>query len=362
MRTPLTAEDDQLRHTGPAPVGGQGPASRDPRFFDRHWNVLHDDTGDLLLALGGSFYPNLGRAESYAIANLRGDHRSVRSFRPLTEDRNDLTVGPLRPSIVGGLRCWRHRLEPGDWGFSYDLTVTDTHHQTYGAAWGPEVEQGERHVTAGFETFCTVEGWVRHGDSLIEWGPGDAHGTRDRHWGVGRGVGGPALNGGRPVRGGWKGGIWIDLGDVAVWGKQVLRRLDDPRTDRGRVVEVRRRLRFEPDTQVFREGIVDLDLDDGSHRRLHLERLGDQTAYMRCGFYGGTPDTLLHHAEYAGPARVEWDRFDVGAAATRRALRGLDEHHCRVVEDGRETTGILQPLEPDVYEACAAGKPGWELL
>jgi hypothetical protein len=362
MTPALAAADDQLLHTGPAPLDVDMPDSLDPRFFERHWNILHDDTGDLLLALGGSFYPNLGRAESYAIANLRGDHRSVRAFRPLTGDRTDLAVGPLRPSIVEGLRRWRHVLEPGEWGFSYDLTVTDTHRQDYGAAWGPEVEQGERHVTVGFEGFCTVEGWVRHGDTLIEWRPGTAHGTRDRHWGVGRGVGGPALNGGRAVRGGWKGGIWIDLGDVAVWGKRVLYRLDDPRPGSGRVVEVHRRLRFEPDTRVFTEGLVDLTLDDGSNRRLHLERLGDQTAYMRCGFYGGTPEAGLQHGEYAGPARVEWDQFDVTSPTARLALRGLDEHHCRIVDDGRETTGILQPLEPDVYEACAAEKPGWELL
>jgi hypothetical protein len=364
MTPVLDPADDQLLHTRPAPLHESGTDSADPRFFDRYWNVWHDDTGELLLAVGGSFYPRLGRAEAFAIANLRGDHRSVRAFRPLGADRGDLTVGPMSPSIVEGLRRWRHVLEPGPWGFSYDLTITDTHQQVYGAAWGPEVEHGERQVTAGFEGFCTVEGWVRHGDTLLTWAPGDAHGTRDRHWGVGRGVGGPTLNGGRVHRGGWKGGIWIDLGDVAVWGKQVLYPLNDPRSGCGRVTEVRRRLRFEPDTRVFVEGFVELTFDDGRTRNLRLERLGDQTAYLRCGFYGGTPDAGLHHGEYAGPARVEHDRFDVGSADTRLALRGLDEHHCRVtdLDSGAVTTGILQPLEPDAYEACVAGTRGWELL
>lgn len=378
MTGTLGGEDDQLIHDGPAPVGCQGPVSADPRFFERYWNVWHDDLGDVVMAVGGSLYPNLGkpqdggRAESYAIVNLHGDHRSVRAFRPLLRDRSGLAVGPLHPRIVTGLRQWRHSLDQGEWDFSYDLTFTDTHRQVYNAAWGPKVDEGERHVTAGFEGFGTVEGWIQVGGTRVDWGPGDAHGTRDRHWGVGRGVGGPARNNGRAVRAGWKGGMWIDLGDIAVWGKQVLHRLNDPRPENGRVVQVHRRLRFEPDTRIFIEGVVDLTLDDGRIRQLHLERIGVQTAYMCCGFYGGTPDRPdgrggLHHGEYDGPRRVEWDRFNVASPTTRLALRGLDEHHVRVTQIGAEadnhgTTGILQPLEPDAYEACAASKPGWKLL
>jgi hypothetical protein len=360
----LAAEDDLLYHVGPGTIADDYSPSKDPRFYDRYWNVWHDDTGDLMLAVGGSFYPRLGRAESYAIVNLRGEHRSVRAFRPLGRDRADLANGPLRPTIVEGLRRWHHVLDAGDWGFSYDLAFADSHRQEYAAAWGREVAEEERHVTAGFEGFGTVEGWVQVGDERIEWGPGMAHGTRDRHWGIGRGVGGPALNGGRVARGGWTGGIWIDLGDVGLWGKKVLYPFDDPHPRAAWVRDVQRRLRFEEDTHVFTEGLVDLVFDDGSVRHLHLERLGDQTAYMRCGFYGGTPEAGLAHGEYDGPPRVEWDHYDVTDPKVRMALRGLDEHHCRVLEtlpDGRSTvtTGILQPLDPDAYEACAAGKPGW---
>ncbi|MGQ0630170.1 MAG: hypothetical protein ACT4P1_03950 [Sporichthyaceae bacterium] len=369
----LDPADDQLVHTGPGTLADpDGRPSVDLRFFERYWNVWHDDTGEVLLAVGGSLYPNLRRAEAYAIVNLRGDHRAVRAFRPMRDahDRNDLTVGPLQPQIIQGMRLWRHRLDVGEWGFGYDLTVTDTHRVVYNAAWGPEVPPdglGERHVTAGFEGFAAVTGWIQVGAQRIEWPAGAAHGTRDRHWGVGRNVGGPTLNGGRPGRAGWMGGMWIDLGDVAVWGKTVLTPLRDPRRDPGRVSEVRRRLRFEDDTQIFVEGVVELTFDDGSRRTLHLERLGHQSAYLRCGFYGGTPVSAscaggLHHGEYSGPARVEWDRFDVTDPSVRRALRGLDEHHCRVRWDGGSTTGILQPLEPDAYQACVAGKPGWELL
>ena len=63
-----------------------------------------------------------------------------------------------------------------------------------------------------------------------------------------------------------------------------------------------------------------------------------------------------------GVERVEGDRYDVREAAVRMRLRGLDEHHCRISCDGEVTTGILQPLEPDAYEACARGEPGWSFL
>lgn len=350
----LTPEDDWLRHTSPATLDGSLPDARDPRFFERYWNVLHDDTGDLLLAVGGSAYPNLGRAEAYAIVNLLGDHRSVRAMAPLDDG---IALGPLEPTIVEGLRAWRHRVEDGPWGFSYDLVWTDTHRQVFGEAWGPEEHDGlERQVTVGFEGFGTVTGWVQVGASRVLWEPGDAHGTRDRHWGVGRGVGGPRLNNGRRHRPGWKGGMWIDLGDVAVWGRTLLLPFGSSREE-GRVTGVRRRLRFEEGTRVFVEGIVELDLSDGTTRSLHLERLGFQTAYMRCGFYGGTPG----HGDHEGPLAVEHDRFDVTSAQNRLALRGLDEHHCRVTWDGGSTTGILQPVEPDAYDACVAGDRGWAL-
>lgn len=350
----LTPQDDHLVHTG---VGGV--PSRDPRFFERYWNVLHDDTGELLLAIGGSRYANLGRAEAYAIVNLRGDHRSVRATAPLDDG---LPVGPLEPTVVEGLRRWRHRVGDGPWGFSYDLEWADTHAQRYGEAWGPEQHDGlERQVTVGFEGFGTVTGWVQVDGERVEWGPGDARGTRDRHWGVGRGVGGPRLNGGRRHRPGWKGGMWIDLGDVAVWGRTLLLPHGSGRPE-GRVTGVRRRLRFEEATRVFVEGVVELDLSDGTTRELHLSRLGHQTAYMRCGFYGGTPGSDVHHGGHEGPLAVEHDRFDVTRADARLALRGLDEHHCRVTWDGGSTTGVLQPVEPDAYEACVAGDRGWALL
>lgn len=360
---PLTPLDDHLIHQTPDPI--RVVAMSDQRFFERHWNVFHDDTGDLLIATGGSVYPNLGTAEAYAIVTYRGVQRSVRAFRHIGTDRSDIHVGPIKPTIVSGLRRWNHVLEPNDWGISFDLDWRDTSRQIYHASHG-SITRGtprgaQRQVTAGFESFGVVEGWVRFGDERIEIAPGTMRGTRDRHWGIGRGVGGPGMQPGKVVKAGWKGGVWVDFDDFAVWGPIVLYPFGDERPGMGKVVDVRRRLRFEPETRIFLEGEVDYTLADGTVRTARFERLGHQTAYMRCAMYGGTPDTGIHQGMDVGDL-VEGDEFDVRRPEVRSAITGLNEHHCAITWDGKRTTGILQPLEPDAYEACAAGEPGWAFL
>jgi len=362
---PLAPIDDHLIHQTPDPV--RVAWTTDPRFYERHWNVFHDQAGELLVVTGGSFYPNLDTAEAFAIVTHRGVQRSVRAFRRLGADRADLAVGPIRPTIVSGLRCWRHELAANNWGIRYDLTWHDTHRQVYRAAYAPLAGTtpagGQRHVTAGFESFGEVEGWVEIEGTRLMLSRAQGRGTRDRHWGIGRGVGGAKYQpDGTTPKAGWIGGNWICFRDFAIWGTIVLYRYGDPRPGHGTVRRIERRLAFEPDTRIFTHGEIDYTLDDGSVKRVTFERLGQQTAYMKCGLYGGTPDGSKVQGQYVGDDVVEGDRYDLADAQTRLLLRGLDEHHCRISCDGEVTTGILQPLEPDAYEACLRGDKGWAFL
>ena len=113
--------------------------------------------------------------------------------------------------------------------------------------------------------------------------------------------------------------------------------------------------------EAFREGIIDYTFKSGEKKQVHFQRLGNQTAFMKCGMYGGTPGGNIYHGMDVGE-RVEGDRFDVTRPEVRLALSGLNEHHCRITCDGETTTGILQPVEPDAYEACLAGTRGWRFL
>jgi hypothetical protein len=277
----------------------------------------------------------------------------------------DLHVGPLKPTIVQGLRHWHFVLDENDYGISFDLDWRDTRRQVFHGSdlpSGSGFPTGRREdITAGFEGFGTLEGWVKVAGKTIPVTRDGFHGTRDRHWGIGRGVGGPNLQFGQKLAPGWIGGNWIAFKDFAIWGNVVLYGFGDSRKGLGKVAKTERRFRFDPDTHQFQEGIVDYVFKSGETKQVHFRRLGHQTAFMKCGMYGGTPGSNIYQGMDMGE-HVEGDVFDVTDPAVRKALSGLNEHHCAITCDGETTTGILQPVEPDAYEACAKGIRGWRFL
>ena len=156
---PLAPIDDYMIHQTPDPV--RVVWSTDPRIYERFWVICHDNKGELLLVTGASFYPNLDTAEAYAIVNFKGQHTSIRAFRRLGADRMNMHIGPIKPTIIQGMRLWRYMLEENDWGISYDLHWHDTKRQIYHAASGSVADGSPRgrraDVTAGFEGFGVAE-------------------------------------------------------------------------------------------------------------------------------------------------------------------------------------------------------------
>lgn len=359
---PLSPADDYMIHQTPDPV--RVVWTGDPRAYERYWMVCADTSGETIIATGGSIYPNLDRAEAYAIVNRDGRHTAVRSFRRLGADRTDLRVGPIAPVIVRGLREWRYVLEQNEWGISWDLTFTDSTRQVFREPLSDSAHgtpPGRRNdVTAGFEGFGTVTGWVEVDGRRHELGGG--FGTRDRHWGTGRGVGGPALSLGGRLHVGTQGNAFVAFPDWTLWGDRVFYPYGHVQQGFTQVHKPSRRLRFDKDTQIFAEGIVDYPLASGEVRQLHYERIDQQTAYLRCGMYGGTPGGDVHQGGYDGPDMTEGETYDVGDPDIRVGIRGLDEHLCHVTYDGQTSIGIYQTIDPLTYETCMAGRPGWALL
>lgn len=360
---PLSPLDDYMIHQTPDPIRVMWTG--DFRAYERHWMVCHDPEAEVLVATGGSFYPNLDRAEAFAIVVHRGRHTSVRGFRPLGVDRADMRVGPIAPRIVRGLRRWTYTLEPNEFGIRYEIDFTDTTRQMFREPLSDlshGTPRGRRNdVTTGFEGFGEVRGWVEVDGARTELSPG-SQGTRDRHWGTGRGVGGPALSLGGRLHVGVSGNAFVAFPTWTLWGDRIFYPYIDRRSGSSRVGKPTRRLRFEPDTHIFVEGIVEYPIDTGDVRRVHYERLGQQTAYLRCGMYGGTPDGGIHQGGYDGPPRVEGETYDLTQPEVRKYIAGLDEHLCRATSGAETTTGIYQTIDPVAYEACAANRPGWSFL
>src|SRR5262249_46385548 len=144
----------------------------DHRAYERYWTVCHDNGGQVVIATGGSFYPNLDLAEAYAIVNIRGQHRSVRAFRRLGADRMNMHLGRIKPTVIEGLRSWRYVLDDNEWGITYDLEFTDTTRQVYREPGGSILRghpRGRRSdVTTGFEGFGVVRGSVTMDGESIE--------------------------------------------------------------------------------------------------------------------------------------------------------------------------------------------------
>lgn len=359
---PLSPADDLMIHQTPDPV--RVVWTSDMQAYERFWMVAHDIDGHAMVAVGASFYPNLDAAEAYAIVNIDGRHGFVRGFRRLGADRLDMHIGPVRATVVEGLRHWRFEVDENPWGIGIDLDFYDTTRHvlrdpitSVSRAWPGR--QGQ--VTAGFESFGEVGGSVSVGDRRAVLLRGSSRGSRDRHWGTGRGVGGPALQFGRPVPGGQSGNAFVAFEDFAIWGDRVFYPADSGRPGAGRAEVLRRRLRFEPDTRIFTEGVVDYRLDGRKDLQLHFERIGHQTAFLRCGMYGGSPDGR-YQGLYPGEDLTEGDVADASDPAVRTSLAGLDEHQCRVTGAGSEVVGVFQPIDPAAYEACAAGRTGWSFL
>ena len=206
----------------------------------------------------------------------------------------NMHVGPIKPTIIEGLRQWRFLLEENEWGIAYDLDWRDTKRQVFHGSHlpaGSGYPTGRKEdVTVGFEGFGTLEGWVEFDGKRIAVSRDSFHGTRE-----------------------------------------------------------------------FREGIIDYVFKSGEKKQGQFKLLGNQTAFMKCGMYGGTPERNIYHGQDMGEL-VEGDRYDVANPDVRKALSGLNEHHCVITCDGETTTGIIQPVEPDAYDACAKGIRGWAFL
>jgi hypothetical protein len=360
--SPMTGLDEYLIHNYPQPVRVMW--TTDPRAYERLWFTSQDEVGELLVMIGLGFYPNLGTVEAYAIVNHRGHHTTVRAHRSLGDDRTDMRVGPINFEIVEPFKEWRLTLDDNPYGISYDLRWFDTKRSMFHRIAPGHINHGRvGGETAGYETFGEQAGWVKVGEETFAIERDSYRGSRDHHWGVRDGVGGPGHFMGS--RHGMS-GQWVEFPEWSVWLNRILYNLGDPRPGAGTILARTHRLRFEPDTNLLQAGEVDLLLASGDTKTLSFRRLGQQVAYLRCGMYGGpnggTPYGDIWQGMYVGEDIVSGETFDTNDPEVRARICGLDDMHA-VFECGGETvTGLIEPYDTVCYDWAKAGIGGFSLL
>lgn len=140
-----------------APLSMKHLVSGDRNAYDRCIFHVFDHAGRAVLILGLGVYPNAGVIDAYATLRIGDELLAVRASDALTDDRMNLSVGPLSitvdvPLKQLTLRCAADPDDPD--GLSYDLTWT----AEFPAVWEPHhiqrrgdrlMLEGRRFVQAG---------------------------------------------------------------------------------------------------------------------------------------------------------------------------------------------------------------------
>ncbi|WP_406086594.1 hypothetical protein [Streptomyces virginiae] len=170
-----------------APLSMKHVVSGDRNAYDRCIFHVFDHAGRAVLILGLGVYPNAGVIDAYATLRVGDDLLAVRASDALTDDRMNLSVGPLSITVDVPLKqlTLRCAADPADpHGLSYDITWT----AEFPAVWEPHHVQrrGDRLMLEGrrFVQAGQVTGTIRAKGEEFTLTPGEWTGTRDRSWGV----------------------------------------------------------------------------------------------------------------------------------------------------------------------------------
>ncbi|MFF4457427.1 hypothetical protein [Streptomyces goshikiensis] len=170
-----------------APLSMRHLVSGDRNAYDRCIFHVFDHAGRAVLILGLGVYPNAGVIDAYATLRVGDELLAVRASDALSDDRMNLSVGPLRiivdePLKRITLQCDADPADPE--GLSYDVTWT----AEFPAVWEPHHVQrrGDRLMLEGrrFVQAGRVTGTVRAQGEEYALTPHEWTGTRDRSWGV----------------------------------------------------------------------------------------------------------------------------------------------------------------------------------
>ncbi|MFE0580079.1 hypothetical protein [Streptomyces sp. NPDC058874] len=341
-----------------APLSMKHLVSGDRNAYDRCIFHVFDHAGRAVLILGLGVYPNAGVIDAYATLRLGDELLAVRASDALTDDRMNLSVGPLSITVDVPLKRLTLRCAPdsGDpHGLSYDITWT----AEFPAVWEPHhiqrrgdrlMLEGRRFVQAG-----RVTGTIRAKGEEFTLTAGEWTGTRDRSWGV-RPIpgeeGGRAAEEHRPEGFHW---LWIPVRFADRFVMVIAQEDADGHRTLNEAVQVFPEGRGRPDVQLgwphteirYRPGSRQpesavIHLTDPSRKPLELgvEILNSSPLAVGAGY---PPAGDWQHGTWQGRDWSDRRVYDLShPAAHPMAAFGVTDHSARFTLDGRTGHGIFE--------------------
>ncbi|MDJ0380930.1 hypothetical protein [Streptomyces sp. G-G2] len=341
-----------------APLSMKHVATGDRNAYDRCIFHVFDHAGRAVLILGLGVYPNTGVIDAYATLRLGDELLAVRASDALTDDRMNLSVGPLRITIDVplrriGLRCEPDPDDPD--GLSCDITWT----AAFPAVWEPHHVQhrGDRLMLEGrrFVQAGTVTGTIRAKGEELQLTEGEWTGTRDRSWGV-RPI--PGEDGGRAAEEHRTEGfhwLWVPVRFEDRFLMVIVQEDADGHRALNEAVQVfpdtagrgdvqlgwpQADIRYRTGTRHPEGAVIHLTDRDRKPLELGVEILNSSPLAVGAGY---PPATDWQHGTWQGRGWTDRRVYDLSdPTAHPMAAFGVTDHSARFTLDGRTGFGIFE--------------------
>ncbi|MEU9088218.1 hypothetical protein [Streptomyces sp. NPDC048357] len=341
-----------------APLSMKHLVSGDRNAYDRCIFHVFDHAGRAVLILGLGVYPNAGVIDAYATLRLGDELLAVRASDALTDDRMNLSVGPLSITVDVPLkrltlRCAADPEDPD--GLSYDVTWT----AEFPAVWEPHHVQrrGDRLMLEGrrFVQAGGVSGVIRAKGEEFVLTPGEWTGTRDRSWGV-RPIpgedGGRAAEEYRPEGFHW---LWIPVRFEDRFVMVIAQEDADGHRTLNEAVQVfpegsgrhdvqlgwpHTEIRYRPGSRHPENAVVHLSDPSRKPLELGVEILNSSPLAVGAGY---PPAGDWQHGTWQGRGWTDRRVYDLSdPAAHPMAAFGVTDHSARFTLDGQTGHGIFE--------------------
>ncbi|MFF4450692.1 hypothetical protein [Streptomyces sp. NPDC001502] len=341
-----------------APLSMKHVVSGDRNAYDRCIFHVFDHAGRAVLILGLGVYPNAGVIDAYATLRVGDELLAVRASDALTDDRMNLSVGPLSITVDVPLKqlTLRCAADPADpHGLSYDITWT----AEFPAVWEPHHVQrrGDRLMLEGrrFVQAGQVTGTIRAKGEELTLTPGEWTGTRDRSWGV-RPIpgeeGGRAAEEHRPEGFHW---LWIPVRFEDRFVMVIAQEDADGHRTLNEAVQVfpegsgrhdvqlgwpHTEIRYRPGSRHPERAVVHLTDPSRKPLELGVEILNSSPLAVGAGY---PPAGDWQHGTWQGRGWSDRRVYDLSdPAAHPMAAFGVTDHSARFTLDGRIGHGIFE--------------------